>query len=326
MAHRRSSYDGVSSIVLYVRAILGHLACLSLLFGTMLTVPPQLVAQIQASDVQGREIIMVTGSTGGLGRAVALAFAGPGTHIIVHGRNIERGQAVVEEAEAVGSTARFLQADLGSLAQVRGLINTVKRDYNRLDLLINNAGIGRGQPNAPREESADGHELRFQVNYLSHLLITRELLPLLREGAPSRVVSVSSGAQSGGTIHFDDVMLENPPYQGSAAYGQSKLAQVFMTLDLEEELQGTGVTATAVHPGGYLDTDMVAERCVVPGDGCTPNLSPEDGAMFVVNAARSPRSGVYFNTSVIGEINPQALDTSARRRFLELSMQLIGLD
>ena len=164
------------------------------------------------------------------------------------------------------------------------------------------------------------------MNYLSHLLITRELLPLLREGAPSRVVSVSSGAQSGGTIHFDDVMLENPPYQGSAAYGQSKLAQVFMTLDLEEELQGTGVTATAVHPGGYLDTDMVAERCVVPGDGCTPNLSPEDGAMFVVNAARSPRSGVYFNTSVIGEINPQALDTSARRRFLELSMQLIGLD
>ena len=189
MAHRRSSYDGVSSIVLYVRTILGRLACLSLLFGTMLTVPPQLVAQIQASDVQGREIIMVTGSTGGLGRAVALAFAGPGTHIIVHGRNIERGQAVVEEAEAVGSTARFLQADLGSLAQVRGLINTVKRDYNRLDLLINNAGIGRGQPNAPREESADGHELRFQVNYLSHLLITRELLPLLREGAPSRVVS-----------------------------------------------------------------------------------------------------------------------------------------
>ena len=99
-----------------------------------------------------------------------------------------------------------------------------------------------------------------------------------------------------------------------------------MTLDLEEELQGTGETATAVHPGGDLDTDMVAERCVVPGDGCTPNLSPEDGAMFVVNAARSPSSGVYFNTSVIGEINPQALDTSARRRFLDLSMQLIGLD
>jgi NAD(P)-dependent dehydrogenase (short-subunit alcohol dehydrogenase family) len=269
---------------------------------------------------------MITGSTGGVGRAVALAFAGPTTHIIVHGRNVERGQAVVEQLEAVGSTARFLQADLGSFAQVRGLINTIKRDYDRMDILIDNAGIGRGQPNAPREVSADGHELRFQVNYLSHLLITRELLPLLRAGAPSRIVSVSSGAQGGGTIHFDDVMLENPPYDGGTAYGQSKLAQVAMALDLEMEMEGTGVTANAVHPGGYIDTDMVAERCSVPGPGCNPTVSPEDAAMFVVNAARSPRSGVYFNTSVVGQINPLALDPAVRRRLRELSMQLIGLD
>ena len=328
MFHTRSLYDGVSSAGSGVRAVAGRLACLSALLTFVLApaAPGQLLAQVPASDLEGKEIIMVTGSTGGLGRAVALAFAGPGTHIIVHGRNVERGQAVVEQAEAAGSTARFLQADLGSFAQVRGLINTIKRDYDRLDLLINNAGIGRGQPNAPHEESADGHELRFQVNYLSHLLITRELLPLLRAGAPSRVVSVSSAAQRGGMIHFDDVMLESPPYEGSTAYGQSKLAQVFMTLDLEEELEGTGVTANAVHPGGYLDTDMVAERCAVPGPGCTPTLSPEDGAMFVVNASRSPRSGVYFNTSVVGEINPQALDPEARRRLRELSMQLVGLN
>lgn len=328
MSHTRSLYNGVLSAGSRVRAVAGRLAFLSALLTIVLApaAPGQLLAQVPASDLEGREIIMVTGSTGGLGRAVALAFAGPGTHIIVHGRNVERGQAVVEQAEAAGSTARFVQADLGSLAQVRGAINTIKRDYDRLDLLINNAGIGRGQPNAPREESADGYELRFQVNYLSHLLIARELLPLLQAGAPSRVVSVSSGAQSGGMIHFDDVMLENPPYDGGTAYGQSKLAQVFMTLDLEEELKGTGVTANAVHPGGYLDTDMVAERCSVPGPGCTPTLSPEDGAMFIVNAARSPRSGVYFDTSVVGEINPQALDPATRRQLRELSLQLVGLN
>jgi NAD(P)-dependent dehydrogenase (short-subunit alcohol dehydrogenase family) len=321
-----SLYEGVSSAYSGVRAVAGRLACLSALLTIVLApaAPGQLVAQVSASDLEGREIIMVTGSTGGLGRATALAFAGPGTHIIVHGRNVERGQAVVEQAEVAGSTARFVQADLGSLAQVRAAINTIKRDYDRLDLLINNAGIGRGQPNSPREESADGHELRFQVNYLSHLLLSRELLPLLRAGAPSRVVSVSSGAQSGGVIHFDDVMLERPPYDGGTAYGQSKLGQVFMTLDLEEELEGTGVTATAVHPGGYLDTDMVAERCSVPGPGCVPTLSPEDGAMFVVNAARSPRSGVYFDTSVVGEINPSALDSANRRRLREISMQLLN--
>jgi NAD(P)-dependent dehydrogenase (short-subunit alcohol dehydrogenase family) len=282
--------------------------------------PLELDAQVPAGDVDGREIVMITGSTGGLGREVALQLAGPGTHIIVHGRSVERGQEVVDEVEALGSTARFLQADLGSFAQVRGLVATLLRDYDGMDLLINNAGIGRGQDGAPREVSADGHELRFQVNYLSHFLLTRELLPLLRAGAPSRVVSVSSSAQGGGTIDFEDVMLENPPYQGSRAYAQSKLAQVFMTFDLAEELAGTGVTATAVHPGGYLDTDMVRER------GGSANMSAAEGAAFVVNAARSPEAGMYFNTMRVSEANDQAYDMEARRMLRELSMEIVGLD
>ncbi|HSH74461.1 MAG TPA: SDR family NAD(P)-dependent oxidoreductase [Longimicrobiales bacterium] len=321
-----STRVGASPVASPARTVAGRVACLFALLTAVSAQPDSLQAQVPAADVAGREIIMVTGSTGGLGRAVALQLAGPGTHIIVHGRNIERGQEVVEEAKARGSTARFVQADLGSLAQVRGLVRTILRDYDRIDLLVNNAGIGRGQPNAPREVSADGHELRFQVNYLSHFYLTRELLPLLRAGAPSRVVSVSSGAQRGGRIDFDDVMLERPPYQGSRAYSQSKLAQVFMTLDLAEELAGTGVTANAVDPGGYLDTDMVAERCVVPGDGCVPTLSPEEGAESVVNAARSPEAGVYFSTGEVGEANAQALDREARRRLRELSLRLVGLD
>jgi len=279
-----------------------------------------LLAQVPAADVQGREIIMITGSTGGLGREVALQLAGPGTHIIVHGRSVERGEEVVDELEARGSTARFVGADLGSLAQVRGLVAQLEREYDRIDLLVNNAGIGRGQENAPREVSADGHELRFQVNYLSHFLLTRELLPLLVAGAPSRVVSVSSGAQGGGTIPFDDLMYERPPYVGNTAYARSKLAQIFMTLDLAEEMQGSDVTFAAVNPGGFLDTDMVRER------GGTATMPTEEGAHFVVNAARSQESGVYFNEMEVARANAQAYDAEARRQLREISMQLVGLD
>lgn len=295
-------------------------AFVSALAATVLAAPASLLAQVPAADVQGREIIMITGSTGGLGREVALQLAGPGTHIIVHGRNVERGEEVVDELEARGSTARFVGADLGSLAQVRGLVAQLEREYDRIDLLINNAGIGRGQENAPREVSADGHELRFQVNYLSHFLLTRELLPLLVAGAPSRVVSVSSGAQSGGTIPFDDLMYERPPYVGNTAYARSKLAQIFMTLDMAEELQGSGVTFAAVNPGGFLDTDMVRER------GGTATMPTEEGARYVVNAARSEESGAYFNEMEVGRANAQAYDLEARRRLREISMQLVGLD
>lgn len=302
------------------RAKAGRWGILSLLLTGLASGVGGLSAQVPASAVEGREVIMVTGSTGGLGRAVALMLAGPGTHIIVHGRNVERGQAVVQEAEAKGSTARFIQADLSSFAQVRELAAIVSRDYDRLDFLVNNAGIGRGHDGAPREVSADGYELRFAVNYLSHFLLTRELLPLLRAGAPSRIVNVSSAAQGGGAIDFDDVMLESEPYQGGRAYAQSKLAQVFMTFDMAEELAGTGVTTNAVHPGGYLDTSMISER------GLTANMSAEEGATFVINAARSPEAGQYFNTMNVARANDQAYDMEARRQLRELSMELAGLD
>jgi NAD(P)-dependent dehydrogenase (short-subunit alcohol dehydrogenase family) len=134
------------------------------------------------------------------------------------------------------------------------------------------------------------------------------------------VLSVSSGAEGGGTIDFDDVMYERPPYQGSTAYARSKLAQIFMTYDLAEEFRGSGVTFAAVNPGGYLDTDMVRER------GGTATMPTEAGARFVVNAARSQETGAYFNEMEVDDANPQASDPEARRRLRELSMQLVGLD
>jgi NAD(P)-dependent dehydrogenase (short-subunit alcohol dehydrogenase family) len=220
----------------------------------------------------------------------------------------------------MGATARFYQADLGSLVQVKQLGDAIIRDYPRLDVLVNNAGIGRGQPDAPREVSADGYELRFAVNYLSHFALTRQLIPLLQRSAPSRVVSVSSSAQGGGEIDFTDVMLEREPYQGSRAYAQSKLAQIFMTIDLNEEFAGSGVTFNAVHPGGLLNTSMVRER------GGTATMPPEEGAAFVVNAVRSTETGQYFNGGEVGRAHAQAYDTEARRQLRELSMEMIEIE
>jgi NAD(P)-dependent dehydrogenase (short-subunit alcohol dehydrogenase family)/ABC-type Mn2+/Zn2+ transport system ATPase subunit len=188
----------------------------------------------QAPDTGIRPVALVTGSTDGLGRELALRLGGAGYHVIVHGRNEERGRAVVSEIESRDGSASLVLADLGSMTQVRQLAATVLRDYDRLDLLVNNAGIGRGADETLRQESEEGHELRFAVNYLSHFYLTRTLLPLLRESAPARIVSITSTAQQ--EIDFDDVMLERASYQGTRAYAQSKLAQIMMTMDLAEEL------------------------------------------------------------------------------------------
>jgi NAD(P)-dependent dehydrogenase (short-subunit alcohol dehydrogenase family) len=196
----------------------------------------------------------------------------------------------------------------------------VLRDYERLDLLVNNAGIGRGEDGATRQESQEGHELRFAVNYLSHFYLTRTLLPLLRESAPARVVSITSTAQE--AIDFDDVMLERAEYEGARAYAQSKLAQIMMTMDLAEELEGTGVTVNAVHPAIYMATSMVLNR------GGTPMATIDEGADPVMQVIMSPAagSGNYYRQATNARANAQAYDVEARRRLRELSKQLAGLN
>src|SRR5690349_13155433 len=165
-------------------------------------------ASVSAQPVQvpaGRQVILVTGSTDGLGREVARRLAASGAHVIIHGRNRERGAAVVEEIQREGKrSAAFYAADLSSLAEVRELGAAILRDYQRLDVLVNNAGIWVTQ--GQRQLSSDGHEMHFAVNYLAGYLLTRTLLPLLEKSAPSRIVNVASVAQT--PIDFSDVMLE----------------------------------------------------------------------------------------------------------------------
>jgi NAD(P)-dependent dehydrogenase (short-subunit alcohol dehydrogenase family) len=262
---------------------------------------------------------LITGATDGVGRLVASQLAAKGFRTIVHGRSRERGESLVREIEAAGGTASFLAADLSSLAEVRKLADAVRATTDRLELLVNNAGIGSAGPTPGRQVSADGHELRFAVNYLAGFLLTRLLLPLVRASAPARIVNVASAGQQ--AIDFDDVMLEKG-YSGTRAYRQSKLAQVLFTVDLAEELKDSGVIANTLHPSTYMNTTMVRQS------GTTPISTVEQGAEAIMQLAVSPalegRSGLYFNVLREQRADAQAYDAAARARLRELSCKLTG--
>jgi NAD(P)-dependent dehydrogenase (short-subunit alcohol dehydrogenase family) len=267
------------------------------------------------------QVVLITGSTDGLGRALARELAGRGATVVVHGRDAARGEATVGLLRATTGNDRVgLQlADFSSLAQVRSLAQAVTADHERLDVLVNNAGIGTGG-SPGREVSEDGHELRFAVNYLASFFLARALEPLLVRSAPARIVNVSSAGQA--PIDFDDVMLDRA-YSGVQAYCQSKLALVMLTLDLAEELNEQGVTANCLHPGTYMPTKMVRDA------GITPVDSLESGVETTMRLVAGPElegvTGRYFNRLSEARADPQAYDVEARRRLRELSADLVGV-
>jgi len=264
--------------------------------------------------------VLITGSTDGVGRLVATRLAADGAQVLVHGRNRERAERVVEDIRQGGGRARFYSADLASLDEVRRLAAAVQRDHPRLDILINNAGIGSASGGRQRRTSADGYELRFAVNYLAGFLLTRLLLPLLTASAPSRIVNVASAGQH--PIDFADVMLTQH-YDGGRAYTQSKLAQITFTFDLAEELAGSGVIVNSLHPATYMNTTMVRES------GNAPISTVEEGADAILRLAVAPelasRSGLYFDHMRETRAQPQAYDKAARQRLRTLSFELTGL-
>jgi NAD(P)-dependent dehydrogenase (short-subunit alcohol dehydrogenase family) len=161
------------------------------------------------ASLEGKTIL-VTGSTDGVGRVVAHRLAEQGAHILIHGRDGQRGREVVDHIESAGrGSATFLAADFSSLAEVRRLVDVIGRECDRLDVLINNAGIGSGGSAATRETSQDGYELRFAVNYLAGFLLTRLLLPLVRLNKPARIVNVSALGQHP-IIFFGHFQNEKP--------------------------------------------------------------------------------------------------------------------
>lgn len=262
---------------------------------------------------------VVTGSTDGLGRALALALAADGAHVIVHGRNVERGQAVVDEITASGKgSARFIAADFASMQAVREFADMIAREYPKLDLLVSNAGIALLE-DQPRRTSADGYELQFAVNYLAGWVLVNTLRPNLAAAAPSRVINVASGSSA--PIDFDDVMLEQPGAH-ARGYGQSKLAQVSMTIELAPRFAADGITMISLHPATLMNTTMVESLGIPPettvaegrdhvmGLITRPDLEP--GAFYVEGEPWTPR-------------DPQPHDAEARARLVALSAELTGV-
>jgi NAD(P)-dependent dehydrogenase (short-subunit alcohol dehydrogenase family) len=223
---------------------------------------------------------------------------------------------VVHSIKGAGGTARFYQADLGSLEQVRRLADEVSRDYDRLDVLVNNAGIWLS-PEQGRQVSADGHELHFAVNYLSHYLLTHLLLPTILETPNARIINVASGAQQ--PIDFDDPMIERN-YTDGRGYAQSKLAQILFTVDLARELENTGVTVTALHPATMMNTSMVLSR------GAATRSTVDEGVDAVMHLIEAPGlpSGQYFNGTRPVQAHAQAYDVTALAQLRRLSQELTG--
>src|SRR5262249_27980371 len=275
----------------------------------------------RAMNMDGKTVL-ITGSTDGVGRYIAGELAKKGAHVLLHGRDASRAKTLIEEIRGHGHAApTFYQADLSSLAGARQLADAVRADHKTLDVFVSNAGIGSQNNGPQRQESADGHELRFAVNYLAGFLLAYLLLPLIKAAAPSRIVNVASLGQH--PIDFDDVMITKN-YSGSRAYAQSKLSQIMFTIDLANELKGTGVTVNSLHPATYMNTTMVR------AGGIAPMSTVEQGGAAILHLIEgddvADRSGLFFNGMNEMKANAQAYDATARKKLREISLRLVGLE
>ena len=291
-------------------------ACLFLSVSMTVLASSQLMASAESAAEQ-RPVALVTGSTRGLGEEVARRLADAGFHVVVHGRSERRGEQLVAELRLAGGSAEFRQADFLELAQVVALADGLLADFDRLSLLINNAGIG--SPEDGHGLTGDGIDRVLQVNYLAHFLLTERLLPLLEAGAPARIINVSSAAQA--PIDFDDPMLQRWQPDGREIgrhYAQSKLAQILHTIDLAERLDPSRITINALHPATFMDTYMVRRA------GIEPQTDVHEGADRVMQLVTDDvGTGRYYRDGEVAEPHPQALDPEARRALRELSLRLI---
>jgi retinol dehydrogenase 12 len=285
--------------------------------------------KIMLRTMQGK-ICLITGATSGIGKETALGLARRGAHVAIVGRDADRTRAAAESIRREVGTEEvaFLLADLSSLAEVRRLAREFQARYSRLDVLVNNAGGIFTR----RETSVDGFERTWALNHLSYFLLTQELLELLKASAPARIVNVASTMHTGGVIDFDDLQGEKS-YGGIRAYSRSKLANVLFTYALTRRLEGSGITANCLHPGGVA-TGFGQNR---PGvlklilRLARPFLiTPEQGAATSIHLASSPdlegASGQYFANCKPARSSAASHDEALQERLWALSLQQIGPD
>ena len=261
---------------------------------------------------------LITGGTDGMGRVVAPKLAKAGFHVIVHGRSATRGAETVAEIKAAGGSAEFMPGNFARLSDIRRFATEVKARHPRIDLLVNNAGIGTGPEGAPRETTDDGLEARFGINYLSGFLMNH----LLKDAVPKggRIVNVASDGQH--AIDFSDLQVEKG-YSGEAAYCRSKVAMIMGTLDLAEELAPRGVTVNTMHPNSFMATTMVRAM----GHEVVESL--EDGAGHLFDLATNPKfdgqTGRYLTRGANMSAHEQCYGPEARAKLRAVSLKLAGL-
>ncbi|MBZ0302793.1 MAG: SDR family oxidoreductase [Anaerolineae bacterium] len=279
------------------------------------------------------KVVLVTGATNGIGKVAARELAKMGATTVIVGRNPDKTQTTIAEIKQASANSQVhgLIADLSVMDSVRSLAEEFKRNFDRLDVLLNNAGAVFSE----RQETADSLERTFALNHLNYFLLTNLLLDVLKRSAPARIVNVSSDAhRMVRRMNFEDLNSEKSwGIMGWKAYGQSKLANILFTRELARQLEGSGVTANAVHPGGvstgFGKNNGGLMALMMKAAGPLFMKTPEQGAETLIYLASAPEvqgvSGGYFADRHPVEPSPAAKDDAAAQRLWEISAKWVGL-
>lgn len=301
-----------------------------------------------AFDINGA-VVLITGGNTGIGKATAIALARKGARVVITSRDEARGKIALDEIRSASGRddVEMLALDLASLASVRRCAEEFSERFDRLDVLLNNAGVAltRGL----RQVTHDGLEMQFGVNHVGHFVLTNALLPLIKKSAPARIVNLTSAGylMAPDGLNFDDLQTEEN-YKGFSCYGHSKLANIYFTIELARRLEDEDIAVNAVHPG-YVDTELGRLRpedkarfvreekqpAKKGGGGGGPDLSslgeplsPEQGAATSILVASSPEvegiTGRYFADSQATDLTPVASDADAAARLWQKTEELLA--
>lgn len=298
---------------------------------------------LEGKDLSGMTVF-ITGANSGLGQETARAMATKGAHVVMAGRDQDKLDAAVAAIFETVPDARLdtITLDLGSLESIRAGTSRARQRFDKIDILINNAGVMA----TPFEHTTDGFERQFGTNHLGHFAMTAELMPLIERGTAKRIVNLSSRGHHMGPVHFEDPNYQHRPYDPWSSYGQSKTANVLFTVGLEQRFAVLGIHAYAVHPGG-IQTNLGRHMTQEMQEGLMARISKSDtgfqwktipqGAATSCWAATADelegKGGVYCedchvaeqdDESTTGGVRSYALNTSFADRLWKLSEELTG--